>query len=78
MHMLYAEENVPGVKILISSEKKQNKIMGVIKSLFEKWACKHEWEKWDVVNVTDDFGGRYTVTHFVCKKCGKFKKVKCF
>ena len=50
--------------------------MGVIKSLFEKWACKHEWAKWDVVNVRDDFGGRYTVTHFVCKKCGKFKKVK--
>lgn len=50
----------------------------LIKSLFEKWACKHEWEIWDVVNVTDDFGGRYTVTHFVCKKCGKFKKVKSF
>ena len=52
--------------------------MGVIKSLFEKWACKHEWAKWDVVNVRDDFGGRYTVTHFTCKKCGKFKKVKSF
>lgn len=50
----------------------------LLKQILEKWACKHEWEVWDKVNVKDDFGGRYTVTHFVCKKCGKFKKVKCF
>ena len=50
--------------------------MGLIKSLFEKWACKHEWEKWDCISVHDDFGGIYYVTHFVCKRCGKFKKVK--
>ena len=52
--------------------------MGIIKSLFEKWSCKHEWTKWDVVNVRDDFGGRYTVTHFYCNKCGKFKNIKSF
>ena len=50
--------------------------MGVIKSLLEKWSCKHEWEKWDYIKVRDDFGGIYYVTHFVCKKCGKFKRIK--
>lgn len=52
--------------------------MGVVKNLLDKWACKHEWEHWHTANVSDDMGGRYTVFHFVCKKCGKFKKVKDF
>ena len=52
--------------------------MGVVKNLLDKWACKHEWEHWHTANVSDDMGGRYTVFHFVCKKCGKFKKVKNF
>lgn len=52
--------------------------MGIVKNLLEKWSCKHEWQPWNTVNVRDDFGGRYTVYHFVCKKCGKFKKVKSF
>lgn len=30
--------------------------MGIIKSIFEKWACKHEWKVWDRVNMRDDFG----------------------
>ena len=49
-----------------------------LKSLIEKWACRHKWKSWKTVNVTDDFGGRYTVYHFVCTECGKFKKIKCF
>lgn len=49
---------------------------GVLKELISKWACRHEWQKWDTVRVSDDFGNTWHVTHFVCKKCGKFKKVK--
>ena len=37
--------------------------------LVEKWACRHEWEHWQEVNVTSDLG-RYQIHHFVCKKCG--------
>lgn len=52
--------------------------MGLIRQLFQKWSCHHKWELWETVNVRDDFGGRYTVYHFVCKNCGKFKKVKSY
>ena len=47
-----------------------------LSALFEKWSCKHDWERWLVVEVTEDFGGLYHVHHFKCTKCGKFKKVK--
>lgn len=47
----------------------------VLIKLVEKWACRHEWEHWQEVNVTSDLG-RYQIHHFVCKKCGKFKRVK--
>lgn len=52
--------------------------MGLFTNLIEKMCCKHDWQPWNTVNVRDDFGGHYTVYHFVCKKCGKFKKVKSF
>lgn len=48
----------------------------LLKQLINKWTCHHEWEKWDMVHVYTDLGSSYDVTHFVCKKCGKFKKVK--
>lgn len=44
-----------------------------ISALFEKWTCKHEWERWQTVHVE---GGSYHIFHFKCNKCGKFKKVK--
>ena len=43
--------------------------MGVIKSLFEKLACKHEWE---LLAKTEYIDGYRML--FVCKKCGKMKK----
>ena len=43
--------------------------------LIEKWACCHEWELWREQQV-ESYGDRYKVFHFVCKKCGKFKRVK--
>lgn len=42
--------------------------------LVEKWACTHEWEMWSETRVRSF--NDYTIYHFVCKKCGKFKKVK--
>lgn len=53
-----------------------NKMKDLLKQFISKWACHHEWERWNSVEVRDDFGGCYHVTHFVCTKCGKFKKVK--
>lgn len=49
-----------------------------ISALFEKWACKHDWERWQIIHVTDDMGGSYHIYHFKCNKCGKFKKVKSY
>jgi hypothetical protein len=47
-----------------------------ISALFEKWSCKHEWH---YLFKTDVWGmGKYPdycVLHYMCKKCGKFKKV---
>ena len=37
-------------------------------------ACFHDWEQWHHIRVEDDLGGSWTVFHFKCKKCGKFKK----
>lgn len=45
--------------------------MGVIKSLFEKWACKHQWEMVAKTNYVDCI--KYL---FICKKCGKMKNRK--
>lgn len=53
-------------------------MISAIKKLINKWACCHDWEIWHTVDVTDDFGGRYTVYHLCCRKCGKLKKVKSF
>lgn len=49
-----------------------------ISRLFEKWSCKHDWELWQTIHVTDDIFGMYHTYHFKCKKCGKFKKVKSY
>ena len=40
--------------------------MGVIKSLFEKWTCKH---KWSLLARTEYIDGYRML--FVCEKCGK-------
>ena len=45
-------------------------------NLIDKWGCHHDWEHWNIVNVDDSLRGTYTVYHFYCKKCGKFKSVK--
>ena len=49
-----------------------------ISAILEKIACKHDWERWQTVHVTEDWGGSYHIYHFRCNKCGKFKKVKSY
>ena len=44
--------------------------------LINKWACCHDWQLVRETEVFTDFGGNYTALLFVCKKCGKFKKLK--
>lgn len=48
----------------------------LLQQVKDKWFCLHDWELWKTVHVETDLGGTYTVYHFKCKKCGKFKKVK--
>lgn len=48
----------------------------VIINLINKWACCHEWELIKEQRVHTDLGGSYISLIFVCKKCGKFKKLK--
>ena len=45
-------------------------------NLINKWACCHDWELVKETRVNTDFGGSYIALLFVCKKCGKFKKLK--
>ena len=45
-------------------------------SLINKWACCHDWELVRETRVNTDFGGSYIALLFVCKKCGKFKRLK--
>ena len=49
-----------------------------ISAILEKLACKHDWELWRTINVTETWGGYYNVFHFKCNKCGKFKKIKSY
>ncbi len=48
--------------------------------LLKKISCLHTWKLNRQVNVhhhPEDGGGvHYYIQHFICKKCGKFKKIK--
>lgn len=48
----------------------------VIKNLINKWACCHVWELVRETRVKTDFDGCYDSLIFVCKKCGKFKRLR--
>lgn len=42
--------------------------------------CEHEWEVYSTETVRgvngSDYGREYTVTTFICQKCGEFKAVR--
>ena len=54
----------------------------VINAIVKKLLCCHEWtflfERY--VKNYDEFGfcDTYSVRHYVCKNCGKYKKIKSF
>ena len=51
-----------------------------ILSIFSKIACKHEWEtRTNCLEIEDFYTHKKTTvseTNTICKKCGKFKKIK--
>lgn len=51
-------------------------IRRLLNELIEKLCCKHEWMEYERWRINTDFGGVYTCILFICKKCGKMKKVK--
>ena len=51
----------------------------IINKLLEKWMCKHDWDLFKHIKVYDEFSKDMASGHkyiFICKKCGKIKKVK--
>ncbi len=54
----------------------------VINAIVKKLLCCHEWTFLfeHYVKNYDEFGfcDTYSVRHYVCKKCGKYKKIKSF
>jgi hypothetical protein len=44
--------------------------------IIDKWGCHHQWKRLEMIEVESDYGGFYRVFHYVCEKCGKFKKIK--
>ena len=63
-----------------ASKGEQLVMKNLIDAIIKKWFCCHEWEYLFErrVEVVDDWGDRswYTVRHYFCKKCGKYKKIK--
>ncbi len=48
-----------------------------IRKFMDKFLCLHDWEEFSTVRVSDSFlGGNWSVYHFKCRKCGKFKRIK--
>lgn len=50
----------------------------LIDAIIKKWFCTHDWKYIHKDDVEDIFGGRYTMYHFFCQKCGKYKRIKSF
>lgn len=50
----------------------------MIQDFFKKWSCCHEWRlisKTDIYKNSESKIPCKVVATFVCKKCGKFKKI---
>lgn len=50
-----------------------------LNELLSKWSCRHEWQEINKTQVYDgnkfDLPVEISIT-YICKKCGKFKKIK--
>lgn len=62
----------------ISHALKGKHLMNLIKKFLEKLACHHEWHKYYAASyhVDDDVNPYAGDIFYVCKICGKFKKLK--
>ena len=38
--------------------------------------CGHQWERWETVRCGNGWDETWRIFHLVCKKCGRFKRVK--
>ena len=41
-----------------------------------EWNCNHDWETYAENEVHDDFEGICHRVIFICKKCGKIKRIE--
>lgn len=48
----------------------------LIDAIIKKWFCCHKWELIIEDEVSCNGHKSYVMFHFVCKKCGKYKRVK--
>lgn len=51
----------------------------ILNKILEKFLCKHDWGLFEHIEVYDEFTRdipSYNTFIFICKKCGKIKKVK--
>jgi len=51
----------------------------MIKMLVAKWLCLHEWNLEKRLNKFEDAHGTIPIRIdllFICKKCGKFRKIR--
>ena len=51
----------------------------ILNKILEKWLCKHDWELFKHIEVFDEFSNDIACAHkyiFICKKCGKIKKIR--
>lgn len=48
----------------------------MLKQILEKLFCKHKWQQYKEVEVRTESIEKWHIFHFICKKCGKFKKIK--
>jgi hypothetical protein len=51
-------------------------MINFIKEILKKLSCMHKWQLYCKTIVKDDIGGQYYRHTFICKECGKFKRVK--
>ncbi len=49
-----------------------------MKSLFEKWFCKHKWKLIKEIDYVENRGEtpKYKKILYCCENCGKFKNIR--
>lgn len=53
-------------------------MLELIKQLFSKWSCCHEWDEIKEISAYENDHSKRPIERiylYCCKKCGKFKKI---